>query len=107
MLDRTCSFWTTRCERIAWKKSKVMPKKGFSAKQIVTLQTAVSNCGAATPIDACLVMRSSTRSRLDVAPLSLLPECVSHKFGRNGIQLWFPSLVNAAFPFECRLHDLV
>jgi len=35
--DLTGLFWTKRCERIAWKGAWVMPKKRFSAEQIVTL----------------------------------------------------------------------
>ena len=35
--DLTWLFWTKRCERIAWKGTLVMPKKRFSAEQIVTL----------------------------------------------------------------------
>jgi hypothetical protein len=35
--DLTRLFWTKRCEKMSLERSLVMPKKRFSAEQIVTL----------------------------------------------------------------------
>jgi len=53
--DLTWLFYTKRCERIAWKGAWVMPKKRFSAEQIVTLlrQIEVSMAQGKSAPEAC------------------------------------------------------
>jgi len=76
-IDLTGLFWTKRCERIAWKGAWVMPKKRFSAEQIVTLlrQIEVSMAqGNPTPVacrDAGISLQSFYRWRKEYGGLEI------------------------------------